>query len=480
MDYVPPCVLSRNKEEAEVTKAPTELKNVVEDGITIITNSPYGELEDLKSIPCAKLLSFTKPTPIQRHTIPVLQSKHSMMARAPTGMGKTLCFLLPMIDAIRYSGMGINVLIISPTRELAVQIKAEAEVLCKTKRLKVVAVYGSMKEHVNYNNIDVLVATPGRLLDCIERGKLKVGNVQNFVLDEADKLLEMGFENAIRSIKGHVNKNARVALFSATYHSNLERIINDFLPSDRCVIEVQNETVSSIRQTVLSVENKDEKLCEILGKYNLKGGWKACGDTDKIIIFVERKVMAAKLENKLRAAGFNCNSLHGDKEQRERLRILDQFKRGILPLLVATSVAARGIDAKDVKMVINYDFPKDIKEYIHKIGRTGREGKTGEAVSFIDSSITQGLVTELIAVLKESGNEVPECLTKRGTGRGVSSGTDRAQGGRRTQNSEQRRPRQGEESAMVGVMAESLSEMGICKNTLAEKSDSDDDLPGEW
>lgn len=475
MNYVPPHLVGK-KEKPPVhspQKPPTKQQAVTENGVTLKTNSPYTPLETLTDLPGAGHLSFVTPTPVQRHAIPVLSHGHGIMVRAPTGMGKTLCFLLPLLADVSPRGIP-RVLVVTPTRELAEQIHTVAEAISAGRGLAVSLVVGGGAGSARSRRTgDVIVATPGRLLDFFNRGRIDGSTILSLVLDEADKLLEMGFERDIRAIRGFVPDNSRVCLFSATYHKMLDKIIAEFLPEKRYSVEVANETVSTIKQTILNVENKDKSLFEILSKLTLKSSWKR-GGGDKVMIFVERKVTAKLLESKLLEQGILCSSLHGDKEQSDRSAILARFRGGLLPVLVATSVAARGIDVKDIRLVINYDFPRDIKEYIHRIGRTGREGKPGEAMSFVDSTASFGLLGELIEVLKESRNEVPPFLLKKGSMRSCSLADSTGF------HSRPRAPPRETTAHRRDVLSTSLSSMSLYKNTTTEKSDSEDDLPGEW
>lgn len=483
MNYVPPHL----KVEKQPLTLPTEPCVLVEDNTTIHTNSPYKPLAALDELACARKLAFTKPTPIQRFAIPVILKKHPILVRAPTGMGKTLCFLLPIIENIKYTQYGIQACIITPTRELCVQIKSEASTVVRGKGLRVEAIYGGAQAHnVDLGRVDILVATPGRLLDYLRSDKLSLKRTEYFVLDEADKLLDMGFEREVRAIREHVNKTANVCLFSATYNKNLSKIIDCFLPPDRLFVEIQNETVENIKQRLISVEAhgsrekvaaaKDAVLRELLTAIPFDVSWKKLTDTNKVLIFVERKTAASELEARINAMGFLCASIHGDKPQPDRLAILSRFKAGTLPILVATSVAARGIDVKDIKLVVNYDFPQDIKEYIHRIGRTGREGKDGEAVSFIDNrSLSAALGHELVNVLVESKNEVPAFLTKRSFARDEHRRVPERSSPR------ERGPREDKGGFREEGVAKGVSGMSIEKaSDLAEKADSDDDVPGEW
>lgn len=462
MDYVAPHLRAAKKE----LKPPTESHKETIDNIKIITNSPYGKLDSLESLRAAKNLPYKEPTLIQKYAIPVLLNSHPLLCRAPTGMGKTICFLLPLIENMKYA-QGTRVCIISPTRELCEQIKEEAVRI--TKNLRVESVYGGTSALPTYKSVNILVATPGRLLDLLKSKRVVFSYVDSLVLDEADKLLDMGFEKDIRSIKEFVPGSANVYLFSATFHKNLRSIIDDFLPSNKCVVEVENETTENIKQTIIKVKNKDSSLREILSELDAQVSWKNNKVADRCLIFVEKKVTADELGEKVKSWGYLAAALHGDKEQSDRLNILNKFKRGALPILVATSVAARGIDVKDIKRVINYDFPRDIKEYIHRIGRTGRQGKEGIAISFVGNDISPEMRSEVIQVLKESKNDVPEFL--------LNDSRDR-----RPYKSYKDNGRSKDNRRDMNELRD-LKSLSISRpdpKLTGEKEDSDDDVPGVW
>ncbi|KAG5859507.1 RNA helicase [Encephalitozoon hellem] len=355
---------------------------------------------------------YIVPTTIQRYCIPSMVEGRNLICRAPTGMGKTMCFLIPIIE--RYQQMKKpQACIISPTRELCEQIRAEASKLVSGSRIKVVSIYGKKQDLPSYAGVDIIVATPGRLIDLLHKEKVDLSGVRMFVLDEADKLLDMGFEMPIREIHKYIPKNTQTCLFSATYSPKLTRMINYFLPGDKVSIEVPSETLKNIRQDIIEVRNKKRTLLSILqnSDINLKGSWRMEVQPDKVLVFVERKSECGEVEKVLKKNGILCVTLHGDKEQSDRNEALKGFRNGRFPVMVATSVAARGIDIKDIKLVINYDIPKDIKEYIHRIGRTGREGKAGKSISFYDSGVSADFKKALIEVLRESKNPVPSFLS---------------------------------------------------------------------
>lgn len=355
---------------------------------------------------------YTAPTIIQKYCIPSMVEGRNLICRAPTGMGKTMCFLIPIIE--RYQQMKKpQACIISPTRELCEQIRTEASKLVSGSRIRVVSIYGKKQDLPSYAGVDIIVATPGRLIDLLHKERVDLSEVKMFVLDEADKLLDMGFEMPIREIHKYVPKNTQTCLFSATYSPKLTRMINYFLPGDKVSVEIPSETLRNIKQEIVEVRNKKKALLSILQNLdiNLKGSWRMEVQPDKVLVFVERKSECGEVEKVLKKNGVLCVTLHGDKEQSDRNEALKGFRNGRFPVMVATSVAARGIDIKDIKLVINYDIPKDIKEYIHRIGRTGREGKAGKSISFYDGGVSADFKKALIEVLRESKNPVPSFLS---------------------------------------------------------------------
>lgn len=439
--YIPP----HFRVESNI-KEPKQPFTEITDGLKVTTNSPYGKLDSLESLNCARPLGFNNPTTIQKYAIPAVLNNHPLLCRAPTGLGKTLCFLLPLIENIKFP-IGIKICILAPTRELCMQIGDEARKI--SKKLVVECAYGGFRRLSSYSNVNILVAAPGRLLDLLRSDGVNFSYLTNFVLDEADKLLEMGFEKEIRAIKSFIPKTATTFLFSATYHKNLNDIINEFLPSNRVFIEVQNETLLNIKQSFLMVPNKNEKLKELLLENSPL--------TEKILIFTQRKVTTQELETKIRDWGYPVSCIHGDKIQVERQQALNRFKRGEVNILVATSVAARGIDVQDIKIVINYDFPSDSKEYIHRIGRTGRQGKEGIAISFMPKELAPDLKTEIVNIIKESGNEVPSFFTNK-----------------------EYKPNKYKEAPIKKTYKKDFTKKFEELSLSKEKSDSEEDLPGEW
>ncbi|KAL7486930.1 hypothetical protein ACHAW6_012526, partial [Cyclotella cf. meneghiniana] len=393
-----------------------------------------------------QLCGYTKPTPVQKWSIPIASASRDLMACAQTGSGKTAGFLFPIIIAMLRNGgseppgggRGRRVypecLVLAPTRELASQIQEEAQKFLYCTGIASVVVYGGadVREQVRQieRGCDLLVATPGRLVDLIERGRLGMENVKFLVLDEADRMLDMGFEPQIRRIVEQENMphgdDRQTMMFSATFPANIQRLAGDFM-RDYIFLTVGRVGSASenVTQTVEYVEQNDklDQLMRFL--LTIQEGL--------ILIFVETKRNCDHVEDVLCGRGFPACSIHGDKSQREREDALRAFKTGRCPVLVATDVAARGLDIPNVTQVINFDLPTNIDDYVHRIGRTGRAGNTGAALSFVNEK-NSGVVRELRELLEENGQEVPAWLKQMtsygGRGGGGGGGGRRGGGGR--------------------------------------------------
>lgn len=367
---------------------------------------------------------FTKPTPIQKYAIPITLAGRDLMACAQTGSGKTVAYLVPvltgmikrgLLDSGSYLSGGAQspaALCLAPTRELAVQIHKEVCKFAYDTVVKAKVCYGGVSVQHQLDKIQrgchFLIATPGRLIDFVERSRISLANVQYLILDEADRMLDMGFEGDVRKIVeklGMPDKMSRQTLmFSATFPDEIQRLAADFLKESYLFVAVGTVGGSNldISQTVISVagDDKQEKLFDIL----LHSG------TDRTLIFVELKRVADFLACLLSQNKFPTTSISGDRTQQEREAALLDFRTGRAPVLVATSVAARGLDIADVKHVINYDLPQDIDEYVHRIGRTGRIGNKGKATSFFQPDRDEKLARSLVKVLSQAYQEVPEWL----------------------------------------------------------------------
>lgn len=372
------------------------------------------------------LLKYDVPTPVQQHALPIIYAKRDLMACAQTGSGKTAAFLFPTIAALleetdvvsrieqnmqRKTRVYPRSLILAPTRELASQIHKEARKLTYRSHLRSVVVYGGAD---SYNQIrelksgcDILVATPGRLTDMIERGYISLEDIRYLCLDEADRMLDMGFEKQIRFIVTESNMpdidKRQTLMFSATFPKPIQRLAAEFL-KDYVFLKVGKlgSTTDFITQQIKFVEDENKKE-ELLYTIDSVEGL--------TLVFVETKKSADYLEEFLARKGYPSSSIHGDKSQSEREAALESFKSGYTPILVATDVAARGLDISNVAHVINFDMPDDISNYVHRIGRTGRAGNTGIATAFFNEN-NRNVVKSLIEILEQAAQEVPSFLIK--------------------------------------------------------------------
>ncbi|XP_064183027.1 putative ATP-dependent RNA helicase an3 isoform X9 [Anguilla rostrata] len=379
------------------------------------------------------LSRYTRPTPVQKHAIPIIKAKRDLMACAQTGSGKTAAFLLPVLSQIYTEGPGEALqaakassqengkygrrkqypisLVLAPTRELALQIYDEARKFAYRSKVRPCVVYGGADIGQQIRDLErgchLLVATPGRLVDMMERGKIGLDYCNYLVLDEADRMLDMGFEPQIRRIVEQDTmppKGLRhTMMFSATFPKEIQILARDFL-EEYIFLAVGRvgSTSENITQKVVWVEESDKRsfLLDLLN---------ATGKDSLTLVFVETKKGADALEDFLYREGYACTSIHGDRSQRDREEALHQFRSGRCPILVATAVAARGLDISNVKHVINFDLPSDIEEYVHRIGRTGRVGNLGLATSFFNDK-NSNITKDLLDILVEAKQEVPSWL----------------------------------------------------------------------
>ncbi len=339
---------------------------------------------DEKSLTAIEKKGFEEPTPIQKEVIPVLlKNSIDVIGQAQTGTGKTAAFALPIIEKLESNADYVQVVILAPTRELAIQVSEEIYSLRGDRKFKVLPIYGgqSISGQIRRlkNGVDIVVGTPGRILDHLRRKTLKLGKISFFVLDEADEMLNMGFIDDIETVLDATNKEKRVALFSATMPARIRQLAKKYMGETK-LIKVENKPLATdlTEQIYFEVDRRDklEALCRIIDLENEFYG----------LIFCRTKVGAAELTRKLMDRGYNADSLHGDIPQPERIKILDKFREKRTMILVATDVAARGLDVSDLTHVINYSLPQDTISYVHRIGRTGRAGKKGTAITFITPS----------------------------------------------------------------------------------------------
>ncbi len=334
-------------------------------------------------------LGYTTPTPVQKQAIPIILSGKDLIATAQTGTGKTAAFVLPLLSLFNKErtlrGKRIRALILTPTRELAVQVAANVTEYSKHLNLSSMAVYGGVDSEPQkqrlIEGIDILVATPGRLLDLAHQRALHFDELEVLVLDEADRMVDMGFADDIKKIIERLPADRQNLLFSATVNNGVRIFADHFSASKmgRRAVEIsispEDTTAPSIDQWLITVD-KDTKSALLSHLIN-EQKW------DQALIFIEKKHAAAKLVAQLAKRGIEADAIHGDRSQAMREKILADFKSGKLKYLVATGVAARGLDIGELSRVVNYDLPFKPEEYIHRIGRTGRAGATGEAISFV-------------------------------------------------------------------------------------------------
>jgi len=326
---------------------------------------------------------FINPRPIQDQAIPTILTGKDVFGMANTGTGKTAAFLLPLIEKIsKTKGLSKRetVLIMAPTRELALQIESDFKNLAFGFGMFSVACVGGLPIMKQIREIKLgvsfVIGTPGRLRDLIDKKVLDLSTCHSVVLDEADRMLDMGFRDDMVYIIGKTSKERQTLFFSATLSPDIKKLTGQYLKDPIFISVVSGETLKNIDQDVIRVRSKEEKL-EKLQEVLKKEA------SQKVLIFREMKHSVDSLTKELQALGFKVGGIHGDKRSRERIRILDSFKKDHISILIATDVAARGLDIPDVTHVINYDVPQTYETYIHRIGRTGRSGKKGTALTFV-------------------------------------------------------------------------------------------------
>ncbi|EAZ51368.1 hypothetical protein [Cryptosporidium parvum Iowa II] len=362
---------------------------------------------------------FTEPTAIQVQGWPVALSGHDMIGIAETGSGKTLGFLLPAMIHIRAQpllryGDGPICLVLAPTRELVEQIREQANQFGSIFKLRNTAIYGGVPKRPQQasirNGVEICIACPGRLIDLLEEGYTNLSRVTYLVLDEADRMLDMGFEPQIRKLVSQIRPDRQTLLWSATWPKEVQKLARDLCKEIPIHINVGSvdalKASHNIKQYVNVVEESEKKA-----KLKMFLGQVMVESAPKVLIFCETKRGADILTKELRLDGWPALCIHGDKKQEERTWVLNEFRTGASPIMIATDVAARGLDIKDINFVINFDFPNQIEDYIHRIGRTGRAGATGVSLSFFTPDKYR-MASDLIKVLKEAKQRVPPELFK--------------------------------------------------------------------
>ena len=356
-----------------------------------------------------KIAGFKEPSPIQEQAIPIIANGFDMVGQAHTGTGKTAAFGLPMMDKLA-RGEIERALVITPTRELATQVADELYHLGRFAGIRTLTVYGGVgygrQIALIHKGVQIVVATPGRLKDLYKKGKIDVFNPEIVVLDEADEMLDMGFLEEIKEIFEYIPQNRQTLLFSATMPEPIKELASNILYQPEFLSVVgDDETTNNIieqRYYVISETQRDEAIVKLL----------ETEETNKCIIFCRMKREVDRLAEHLQALGFSATGLHGDLEQRDRETVIKAYRRGESKIMVATDVAARGLDVKDVTHVFNYHIPFDPQSYVHRIGRTGRAGKSGQAITLV----TPEEFKELQRIQKEVGAEMRLATIQGGEG----------------------------------------------------------------
>jgi ATP-dependent RNA helicase RhlE len=340
-------------------------------------------------------LGYQTPTPIQEQVIPLALHGGDILGAAQTGTGKTAAFALPLIQRLLpHANTGtspakhpIRALILTPTRELAIQVEESVKAYCKHVPLRSLVVYGGVNINLQIpilkTGVEILVATPGRLLDHVQNKTLSLTQVNTLVLDEADRMLDMGFMPDLRRIVSLLPAQRVNMMFSATFPEEIRKLADSILNQPTFIEVAGNTAAVTVTQVVHPVhhERKRQLLAHLIKSRGLK----------QVLVFTGTKLGCNRLANELNKAGIHADAIHGDKSQQERIKALEAFKNGAMRVLVATDVAARGLDIEALPFVVNYDLPHNPEDYVHRIGRTGRAGASGEAISLVSETETRYL-----------------------------------------------------------------------------------------
>ncbi|ABR49874.1 DEAD/DEAH box helicase domain protein [Alkaliphilus metalliredigens QYMF] len=333
--------------------------------------------ELLKSI---SMLNFESPTKVQQQVIPAILEHKDIIVKSQTGSGKTAAFAIPICQLVDWDENKPQALVLVPTRELAIQVKEDMFNIGRFKRLKVAAVYGKApfyhQEKELKQKTHVVVGTPGRIIDHMEKGTFDTSQIKYLVIDEADEMFNMGFVDQIETIIKDLSKKRVTMLLSATMPSAIETLSNRYMKDPiHAEIEEESSAVDRISQERYTVEYRD--------KMKLLSDITIVENPDSCIIFCNTKQRVDEVNDELIRLNYTCEKIHGGMEQRDRVRVMNEFKQGYFRYLVATDVAARGIDIDNISLVINYDIPQDKESYVHRIGRTGRISREGRAITFV-------------------------------------------------------------------------------------------------
>ncbi|QJE00702.1 DEAD/DEAH box helicase [Massilia forsythiae] len=393
---------------------------------------------------------YEHPTPIQAKAIPIVLQGRDVMGAAQTGTGKTASFSLPIIQlllphantSMSPARHAVRALVLTPTRELAIQVADNVKAYAQHTPLRSTVVFGGMdmkpQTEILRRGVEIVIATPGRLLDHVEQKNINLGQVQMLVMDEADRMLDMGFLPDLQRIINLLPKKRQNLMFSATFSPEIKKLAGSFL-NDPLTIEVarSNATNTAITQILYKVEEaqKADVVLHLIRARDLK----------QVLVFSNTKIGASRLSRTLEQAGIKASAIHGDKTQQERIAALDAFKNGDIDVLVATDVAARGLDITDLPCVINYDLPYNAEDYVHRIGRTGRAGATGDALS-VYSDKDERLLADIEKLIKQTITR-GELTGYAPPSRGHRPGGERGHGGERDNERYGARPRRDGDSA---------------------------------
>lgn len=370
--------------------------------MTVTTFAEFALIEALQTALAAE--SHITPTPIQAEAIPHLLAGRDVLGTAQTGTGKTAAFALPILQKLGQQTQKSQpntprVLVLSPTRELALQIAKRFAAYGRNLKLRIACIFGGVPHapqiKVLTRGVHVLIACPGRLLDLMDQGEVKLDKLEVFVLDEVDRMLDMGFKPSLDRILAELPEVRQSVFFSATMSTESEEIANRLLKEPvRIAVTPEVKTVEAINQEVMLVERGEKRalLCHILKQVGV----------ERVLVFVRRREDAQRLADELKEGGYRAAAIHADKSQAARQTVLERFRDGMVKVLVATDVAARGLDIAGITHVINYELPQDPEIYVHRIGRTGRAGAIGRAISFCGRR-EQGL---LMAIERQIGQAI--------------------------------------------------------------------------
>jgi superfamily II DNA/RNA helicase len=381
---------------------------------------------------------ITQPFPVQQLVVRDALAGHDLLVQSPTGSGKTLAFGIPMIDRIKPGSKGLSALVLAPTRELASQIVDELSSIARARNLNIAAVYGGVgfgPQVKAAQRADIIVATPGRLEDLIARGAINLKSVRILVLDEADRMLDMGFQPAVNRIVSHTPDQRQTLFFSATLEGATGKLASAYTRDPRHHTHAAPErSKAEIEHRFVHVDSQADKLDHLAGA--LTGP-----DGGRTLVFVRTKRGADRLVKRLRSRELEAVAMHGDKSQGQRERALARFERGDVEVLVATDVAARGIDVADVTHVINFDAPGDRDAYVHRVGRTGRAGQRGAGTSFVlsDQAAEMRRIARDLDLTREFEQSLGHVKEARSSSNGKPASNGRPQSGQRSRRRRRRK-----------------------------------------